>query len=73
MSNVIVICNEEHSIAPGKCALCQRDAMRAYVKELREALVWCGGSDDFAPNAKAREGYLKVLALMQPIEAESDA
>ena len=29
-----------------------------------EALIWASGSDDFAPNGKAREGWLKIA---QPI------
>ena len=51
----------------------RRDQLRVLVKDLRDALVWCGGSGDFAPGGQAREGWLKVAALMQPIEAESDA
>lgn len=29
---------------------------------LENALVWCGGSSDFAPGGKARKGWLKLCA-----------
>ena len=29
---------------------------------LREALFWCGNSEDFSPGGKAREGWLKLCA-----------
>ncbi len=31
--------------------------LRARVAELEEALVWCGGSADFAPGGQARIGW----------------
>ena len=35
-NNVIVICNEEHVIVPGKCALCERDQLQSDKAELLE-------------------------------------
>ena len=37
-------------------------------ESLREALVWCGGADDFAPDGKGREGWIKGA---HPILVES--
>lgn len=34
----------------------------AEVARLREALIWCSGSDDFQDGGKAREGWLKLCA-----------
>lgn len=31
------------------------------VKELLDALQWCGGSGDFSPEGKAHEGWEKVV------------
>lgn len=36
-----------------------RDALEARLKLATEHIVWCGGADDFAPQGKAREGWLK--------------
>ncbi len=30
------------------------------LEEYRQALIWCGGSDDFAFNGKAQVGYDKI-------------
>lgn len=32
------------------------------VERMREALIWCSGSDDFQEGGKAREGWLKLCA-----------
>lgn len=32
----------------------------AEIARLREALIWCGGSNDFSEGGVAREGWLKV-------------
>ena len=38
------------------------------IKELREALIWCSGSDDFSIGGKARVGWLKICRpLLNPI------
>lgn len=29
--------------------------------QYREALMWCSGSIDFAPEGKARQGWLKIV------------
>jgi hypothetical protein len=29
------------------------------LEEAKENLIWCGGSDDFAPDGKARDGWAK--------------
>lgn len=34
----------------------------AEVERLREALIWCSGSDDFQESGKARAGWLKLCA-----------
>lgn len=40
----------------------------ARVVALEDALVWCSGSDDFAPGGKAREGFERiVLPLLEGI------
>jgi hypothetical protein len=38
------------------------DAAEARGRALEEALVWCSGSQDFAPEGKAREGWEKLCA-----------
>lgn len=40
----------------------ERDALVAWVEALEDALVWCSGSQDFQPEGKAREGWLKLCA-----------
>jgi hypothetical protein len=36
-------------------------------ERMREALIWMSGSEDFAPEGKAREGFEKiVLPLLKP-------
>lgn len=40
-------------------------ALEQRIAKLVEALIWCGGSEDFAHGGKAREGWLKtVLPLL---------
>jgi len=40
----------------------QLNAERGKVEKLREALIWCGGSNDFAyPNGIARKGWEKTV------------
>ena len=46
------------------------EAFAEIIDEYREALIWCGGSDDFGDGGKAREGWLKVvesLVRQQPV------
>jgi hypothetical protein len=31
------------------------------IDSLRDALLWCGGSSDFAPEGKAHAGWLKIV------------
>ena len=38
VNTVTVICNEPHDITPGVCALCERDRLRAFCRELFDAL-----------------------------------
>jgi hypothetical protein len=40
----------------------ERNAARAKLEELRQALLWCSGSADFNEGGVAREGWLKVCA-----------
>lgn len=30
------------------------------IEKLKEALIWCSGSDDFQEEGKARKGWLKI-------------
>ena len=39
MNNITVVCNKEHEITPGVCALCERDALAAQNRELLERLA----------------------------------
>jgi len=36
-------------------------AFAEIIDEYREALIWCGGSEDFGPGGKAQEGYNKIV------------
>ena len=49
MNNVIIICNEEHAITPGICALCERD-------HLREALQSVLDSAEIRSTARKGDG-----------------
>jgi hypothetical protein len=31
------------------------------INELKEALIWCSGSDDFSLKGKARKGWEKIV------------
>lgn len=42
----------------------ERDRALGRISALQEALQWCGGSQDFAPDGKAREGWLKIQHLL---------
>lgn len=33
----------------------------ALIERAADAIVWCSGSDDFAPEGKAREGWKRVV------------
>jgi len=35
--------------------------LRQHIAELEDALIWCSGSGDFAPEGKARKGFLKIV------------
>ena len=35
-------------------------------EKLRDALFWCSGSQDFAPEGKARKGWEKLCAPLLP-------
>ena len=39
---------------------CRMEGYQSLVDELREALIWCGGSADFGPGGKAEAGWNKV-------------
>ena len=34
---------------------------RGHAEAYREALQWCGGSADFAPDGQAHEGWMKLV------------
>jgi hypothetical protein len=36
-------------------------AQAEHMTKLEDALVWCGGSADFAPGGQAREGWEKTV------------
>lgn len=38
-----------------------RQSLVNTIDDLREALQWCSGADDFAPGGKAREGWEKYV------------
>lgn len=40
--------------------------VEAVVTEFQEALVWCSGSGDFAPEGKAHGGWTTVCAPLMP-------
>jgi hypothetical protein len=42
---------------------------RVVVERYREALIWCSGADDFAPDGKAREGWEKIVKPLLDAEA----
>jgi len=42
------------------------------VNKLIEALIWCGGSADFAPYGKAREGWCKIQQNLLTGTVEDD-
>lgn len=37
------------------------EAFAEIIDKYREALIWCGGSDDFAYGGKAQIGYDKIV------------
>ncbi len=37
------------------------EAFAEVIDEYREALIWCGGSDDFGHGGRARKGWLKLV------------
>jgi len=37
-------------------------------EKLREALIWCSGSEDFAEGGKARKGWLKICKPLLDIK-----
>ena len=43
-----------------KATAAERDRFRKVNDQLVEALIWCSGSSDFAPEGKGREGWLKL-------------
>jgi hypothetical protein len=50
-------------------AAAKREGAREAVARYREALIWCGGSDDFSPRGKAREGWEKIVLPLLDEEA----
>lgn len=40
------------------------EAFAEIIDEYRDALIWVGGSMDYAPNGKARKGYLEIQAKL---------
>lgn len=51
-----IVCYEERE-ADLAAAQRERDELR---ERMAEALIWCSGSEDFAPEGKARAGWLKL-------------
>ena len=47
----------------------QLAAARAEIAKMREALIWCSGSQDFAIGGQARAGWEKIC---QPLLAATD-
>lgn len=53
-------------VPPGGSVIHAIERLQAENEKLREALVWCSGSSDFAPGGQARVGFEKlVLPLLQ--------
>ncbi len=52
--------NDAALIARYHAAADERDRLREVNDKLVEALIWCSGSSDFAPEGKGREGWLKL-------------
>lgn len=44
----------------------ERDALRAQIDALQEALIWCSGSNDFNDGGIARKGWQKICAPLLP-------
>lgn len=45
----------------------------AEIERLRDALIWCGGSQDFSPGGIAREGWERVVhPLITPHPNQQD-
>lgn len=42
------------------------------IRELKEALVWCSGAEDFQEGGKARSGWLQVRKLIDTEPEEMD-
>ena len=35
--------------------------VKGLIRKMQEALIWCGGSNDFSPEGKAYKGWLKIV------------
>ena len=47
--------------------------LEAALRKYQEALIWCSGSPDFAPEGQAREGWLKLCApLLRALDAAEE-
>ena len=46
------------------CWYHQCESLTTQIAVLREALIWCSGSQDFSPEGKAREGWIKVCQTL---------
>lgn len=55
------IAQEAHAVGWADGSKATRDDLQAEINKLREALIWCSGSSDFAPGAMAREGFERVV------------
>ena len=70
--NATTYCEEHANFEGYCCVVClmnERDKLKEQNAELIEdaetladAVIWCGGSDDFAPDGVAYEGYKKIMA-----------
>lgn len=38
----------------------EAEGLRERIAQLEDALIWCSGSNDFAPGGKAREGWERI-------------
>lgn len=48
-------------------------ALEAKLEALKDALIWCSGSDDFNEGGTAREGWLKVCQPLLAAAQEEQA
>ena len=46
---------------------------KSKIEKLKEALIWCSGSDDFQVGGKARKGWLKLCVPLLREKQKSGA